>query len=57
MESQMTPSHLTLGDHEGQSQGHSDFEDIFCEGAKLGHKLLLNINGKAYIGSQKTLAR
>ncbi len=27
-ESQMTP-HLTLRDIEGQSQGHSDFEDLF----------------------------
>ncbi len=29
MESQMTPSHLTLSDLEGQSQGHSDFEALY----------------------------
>ena len=28
MESQMTPSHLTLSDFEGQSQGDSNFEAL-----------------------------
>ena len=46
----MTPSHLTLSDLKGQSQGHSDFEDISCKGAELSHLLLLNINRKLYMG-------
>ncbi len=29
MESQMTPSHFTLSDLEGQIQGHSDFEALY----------------------------
>ncbi len=29
MESEMTPSHLTLSDLEGQSQGHSDFAALY----------------------------
>ncbi len=29
MESQITPSHLTLSDLEGQSQGHSDVKALY----------------------------
>ncbi len=29
MEIQMTSSHLTLSDLEGQSEGHSDFEALY----------------------------
>ncbi len=45
----MTPSHLTLSDLKGQSQGRSDFEVFLsCKGAELGHMLLLNFNRNAY---------
>ncbi len=29
MESQITPSYLTLSDPEGQNQGHSNFEALY----------------------------
>ena len=57
-ESPMTYHHIwswvTL---KGQSQGHSDFEALYLvKCAELGHKLLLNINTKEYIGRPMTLS-
>ena len=41
----------------GQIQDHSDFQPLLsCNGAELDHMLLVNINGKAYMGSSKTLS-
>ena len=58
MGSPMTPSHLTLSDAKGQSQGHSDFEGLCIitvsqGGTELpvGHILLLNPNRKPYMGN------
>ncbi len=50
----MTLSHLTLSD---LIQDRSDFQPLLsCNGAELGHILLLNINRKACMGSSKTLS-
>ncbi len=52
MESPMTPSHLTLSDLERSKPRSLRFQRfVSCKGAELGNMLLLNINGKAYIGS------
>ena len=49
MGSPMTLSYLTLSDLKKSNSRSLRFRSvIFCEGAELGHKLLLNINGKAY---------
>ncbi len=45
MESPTAPSHLTLNDLVGQSQGHSDFEGLYFV------KLQGNHNRKSYMGS------
>ena len=55
MGSPMTLSHLTLGDLKRSNSRSLRFRGlIFCEGAELGHKLLLNINRKAYMESPMT---
>ncbi len=50
-------SHLTLSDLERSNSRSLKFRSpISCKGAELGHMLLLNINRKAYMGSQMTLS-
>ncbi len=51
MGSQISISHSTSSDLEGQSQGHSDFEAFYLVKEQLSHMLLLNINRKAFMGS------
>ncbi len=51
----MTLSHLTLSDLARSNSRSLRFRSfISCEGAELGHKLLLNINRKAYMASPMT---
>ena len=52
MESQKTPSHLTLSDLERLKSRCL----ISCKGPELVHMLLLNINRKPYMGSPMTLS-
>ncbi len=40
--------HLTIMTLKGQCQGHSDVVSLYGKGAKIGHMLLLNSNGKPY---------
>ena len=55
MENPMTPSHSTLSDLERSKSRSLRFRSLIaCKGAKLGHKLLLNMNRKAYIESPMT---
>ena len=52
MGSPMIPSHLTLSDLERSKLRSLRFRSfVYCKEAELGHTLLLNINGKAYMGS------
>ncbi len=55
MGSPMTLSHLTLSDLERSYSRSFRFRGLIsCKRAELGHMLLLNINRKAYMGSQMT---
>ncbi len=55
MGSQMTLSHLTLSDLKRSNSRSLRFRSLIsCDGAELGHKLLLNINWKAYMVSPMT---
>ncbi len=57
MTSLMTSSHLTLSDLERLNSRPLRFRNLIsCKGAELGHMLLLNINRKAYMGSQIRLS-
>ena len=57
MESQKTPSHLTLSDiKRSKSKSLRSQSLISCKGGGLGHMLLLNINKKAYMGNLMTLS-
>ncbi len=52
MENPLTPSHLTLRNIEGQSHGHSDFEELYLvKRSELGHMLSLNTDRKQYKGN------
>ncbi len=56
MASPMT-SHLTLSDLERSNSRSLRIQSLIsCKGAELGHMLLLNINRKAYMGSQMRLS-
>ncbi len=51
----MTLSHLTFSDPERSNSRTLTFPGLIsCEGAELHHKLLSNINGKAYMESPMT---
>ena len=53
----MTVSHLTLSDLKMSHSRSLRFRGlILCEGAELCHKLLLNINRKAYMESPTTVS-
>ncbi len=53
----MTLSHLTLSDLERSNARSLRFCSLIaCKQAELGHKLLLNINRKTYMGTPMTLS-
>ena len=53
----MTLSHLTLCDLERSNSRSLGFRSfIYCKVAELRHMLLLEINGRAYMGSPMTLS-
>ncbi len=55
MASPVKSTHLTLSDHEESNSRTLRFRSLIsCEGAELGHMLLLNINRKAYMESPMT---